>query len=338
LQWTALAVANAVAAFSGAWLQQRVEAEAIPLWVVFSLTAMPPLLTAFVGWRNIDEKKVPRRARRGGHGITLRRRLSAVWSGQRQNRTIMILTAFLFFWKFSPSVGYIQRSYLIDVRGFEPASFGSIISAGSISFLASLLVYRWIIRRFPGIPWYHYLYAMVGLAVLSFPLTFFLYLEADHPWWAAVTGLAPQDWALPRGWNRYEAFRVATEVFLSFATTPALMIPLTIAGETVKIERAGVGYAFLMAFANVTNMFEGMVGAALYRVFTRPEMDAIVAAFASSPLNVAHSNDERTLILQIFVYISLLFTLLTLPFLHLLRRELDREKIAIDLAGGNASD
>jgi hypothetical protein len=44
-----------------------------------------------------------------------------------------------------------------------------------------------------------------------------------------------------------------------FATIPAFLIPLTIAGGTVKVESAGVSYGFLMALSNVTDLFEGAV-------------------------------------------------------------------------------
>jgi hypothetical protein len=336
-QWTVLAIANAGAVFVGAWLQQRVEAGEIPLALIFLLTAVPPLLTAVVGFRNIDEKKGERAPKGGETRHTLRYRLGRTWATLKENRTIFILTVFLFFWKFSPSVGYIERSYLIDERGFEPASFGTILAAGSVTFLLSMLSYRLIVRHVTWIRWHHYLYAMVAVGLLSFPLSFYLYLDAQHPWWAALSALLPKSWQLPEGWNRYEGFRLLTEIILGFATTPALIIPLTIAAETVKVERAGVSYAFLMAFANITNMFEGMVGAGLYKVLSHARLDPLIAAFGDSVLNVAGSTDERTLILQIFVYVSLVFTLLTLPFLHLLRGELERQKIEIDLVGGPAA-
>ena len=53
--------------------------------------------------------------------------------------------------------------------------------------------------------------------------------------------------------------------------------------------------------------------------------------FRGSPLELAGTADERTLILEIFVYISLLFTLLAIPFLELLKRELARRDIVINL-------
>lgn len=60
-------------------------------------------------------------------------------------------------------------------------------------------------------------------------------------------------------------------------------------------------YAFLTAPSNATNMFEGTVGAGLYRIFERPEADPLLRAFEGSFFDIAGVSDERTLILQIFV-------------------------------------
>jgi len=60
-------------------------------------------------------------------------------------------------------------------------------------------------------------------------------------------------------------------------------------------------------------------------------MNRLVERFADIFLNIAHTGDQRTLILQMFVYISLFFTLLTIPFIELLRRELERRKVEINL-------
>lgn len=342
-QWTVLAVASAGAVFLGGWLQEKIEAGEISVALVFLVTGIPPLFTAAVGLRNIDEERVAAARTRvsapARRALRLRR-LAAVFSWARhlsariaENRTLLLLTAFIFFWKFSPSIGYIERSYLIDVRGFEASTFGAILSAGSFTFLASILAYRVIVRRFRRVRWHHYLYAMVAIGVLSFPLSFYLYLDPDHPWWRPIFFLLPEGAAPVFGWNRYEWFRLSTEIVLGFATIPAFLIPLTIAGETVKVERAGVSYAFLMSLSNLTNMFEGAVGAALYELFRQPAMTWIVQAFRGSVLEIAGTGDERTLILEMFVYISLVFTLLTIPFVHLLRKELERRDVEIRLGG-----
>jgi MFS family permease len=346
LQWTAMAIALAVSVLLGGWLQDKVQTGAIRPWLIFLLTGIPPLLTAAVGIWCIDEPKVQPAGRvrpythappRSWHDWSaaaferLRTAPGRFRDFRRNNRPIWLLALFIFFWKFSPSIGYIERSYLIDERGFSALSFGIIMSAGSIVFLVSILTYRLVVRLLPKVQWYQYLYAMIALGVLSFPLSFFLYLNPDHPWWHYVyVTLPPALNPLP-SWNRYEWFRLIFESVLGFASIPAFMIPLTVAGETVKLEYAGMGYAFLTALSNVTGMFEGVVGAGLYAVFRRPWMAWLLDAFQGSALNIAHTSDQRTLILELFVYISLVFTLLTIPFLVLLKRELERRAIAVNL-------
>jgi hypothetical protein len=332
-QWTMLAVANAGAVLLGAWLQERVQSGALSVATVFLLTGIPPLFTAAVGLAFIDETRGAGRRRRRLSPRASRRRPGAVRRWTARNRTVVLLAAFLFFWRFSPSIGYVERSYLIDERDFDATAFGATLAAGSVTFLLSLMTYRWIVRRFPRVRWHHHLYAMVALGVLSFPLSFFLYLDPEHPAWTALLALAPDGVRLPAGWNRYEAFRLGTEVVLRFATTPAFIIPLTIAGETVRVGRAGASYAVLTALANLTNVFEGMVGAGLYALLSRPGLRWLLEAFHGSAFDVAGVADERALILQIFVYIGLFFTLLTVPFLVALQRELGRRAITIDLAG-----
>jgi hypothetical protein len=215
------------------------------------------------------------------------------------------------------------------VRGFDPAHFGTIFTLQALTFLASILTYRWVLRRFPWILWYHYLYGVVGIMVVAFPLSFYFYLDPDHPWWDWLVSLAPAAWNPVPGWNRYVWLRALFSVLFGFATIPAFMIPLRVAGEVVRLEYAGMSYAFLMSLSNVTNTFEGLVGSALYWMFTRTWMSWLLAAFQQSPFDIAGVPDTRTLILQMFVYISLLFTLLVVPVVLALQRALARRGIEI---------
>jgi hypothetical protein len=247
----------------------------------------------------------------------------------RENRLLWLLVLFIVFWNFSPSIGYIERSYLIDVRGFDPAAFGTILTLQAITFLLSILTYRWVLRQWPWIQWYHYLYAMIAIMVVAFPFSFYFYLNPDHPWWHWILSLVPLDWNPVPLWNRYVWFRMIFSLLFGFATIPAFMIPLRVAGEVVKLEYAGMSYAFLMALSNVTNTFEGLVGSALYWLLNRPWMAWLLEAFYRSPFDIAGVADTRTLILQIFVYISLFFTLLALPVVVVLKRALARRGIEI---------
>jgi MFS family permease len=344
-QWLVLALANTGALYLSGWFQERIEAGRLDYWIVFLAAGLPPLLTALVGWRNIEEEPVaagapaPAAGRERTPLLDTVRTLRSRFAGfRRDNRPLWLLVLFLFFWKFRPSIGFIERSYLIDVRGFQPGSFGTILALGGVSFLLSIVVYRRLVQRFPRISWHQYLYAMVALGVASFPLSFYLYLNPEHPWWAAfaVFGGWPASLNPLPHWNRYEWFRLITETVLGFAAIPAFLIPLTLAGETVKLRYAAVGYAFLMSLANLTTVFEGVVGAGLYKLFSQSWMGWLPAAFHGSWLDIAGTADERTLILEMFVYISLVFTLLTIPFIRLLKREFERQGLVIHLGATRA--
>ncbi|MBI5441602.1 MAG: hypothetical protein HY900_10385 [Deltaproteobacteria bacterium] len=345
-QWTVFSIAAAGAALAGGWLEQRVQSGSISLSWIFLIAALPPLATAIVGILCIDEEKqrrnTPARARgprdsraasRGRGGAGGGSSLSKLGSWLSEHRTLCLLALFLFFWKFSPSIGYIERSYLIDVRDFKPATFGVLLSAERLTFLVSIFAYRWFVARVPAVQWYQYLYAMVAIGAVSFPVTFLLYLDPGHPWWDAVFLFVPEGWDPIPGWNRYEWARLVFQVVLGFATIAAFMIPLTLAGETVSVPHAGMNYAFLTALANATDTLEGTLGAGLYGLVTGRRLGWVLDAFHGSALDIAGVADKRTLALQLFIYLGLAFTLLTVPFVHLLRRELARRGISIDLAG-----
>lgn len=341
-QWLILSVANAGALFLGGWLQDNIEAGSVDPWVVFFLAGIPPLFTARVGIRYISEKKQlkPRkRTTKLGSSTGLNRAWPYIRSVpgrmnrfRKNNHTLWLLMLFIFFWKFSPSVGYIERSYLIDERGFTGASFGIILSVGGITFLISILVYRWVVGIFRRIRWHHYLYAMVAIGVLYFPLSFFLYLDPEHPWWRLFYFTLPDAYNPLPSWNRYQWFRLINGSIFSFAMIPAFLIPLTINGHTVKVTNAAIGYAFLTALANATNIVEDVIGAGLFKLFSSPWFGGLRNAFQGSIFEIANSLNTRTLILEMFIYISLLFTLLTIPFIELLRRDLKKQGIKIVLS------
>src|SRR5690606_30537797 len=222
-QWTVLSLANAGAIYVGGWFQEQIFSGAMEYWMVFLAAGLPPLATAFIGWRNIDEDPVEASARPRQAGIRwmrFRQTITALPSKfadfRRSNRLIWLLVLFIFFWKFSPSIGFIERSYLIDVRGFEPSSFGTILSIGGITFFLSIIAYRWVVNQYPRVAWHQYLYAMVALGMASFPLSFYLYLHPDHPWWDVFAFFHhwPEFLNPFPHWNRYEWFRLVTETIL----------------------------------------------------------------------------------------------------------------------------
>lgn len=324
-EWTLLALSNAAVAFVSGWFEEQILHGDLAYWMIFMATGIFPLATVCVGIMNIPEKKGTQT--RIAKSPTSTKPPSP--ESARRDDVMVFLVLFIFMWNFSPSIGYIERSYLIDVRGFSPTVFGTVFTLQALTFLVSIVAYRGFLRLWPAIAWHQYLYAMVGIMVVAFPLSFYLYLNPNHPWWNWLTTIFSLFSNPVPGWNRYVWFRIVFSVLFGFATIPAFIIPLRIAGETVEVESAGMSYAFLMALTNVTNVIEGVIGSGLYWLLTQPKLSWLVVAFRESLFNIAATSDKRTLILQLFVYISLAFTLLTVPFIELLRRALDRHGIVI---------
>ncbi|HEY2918444.1 MAG TPA: PucC family protein, partial [Candidatus Binatia bacterium] len=252
-QWTMLVLANAIVAALSGWFQQRIQEGEFAYWMIFGATGFPPLFTAVVGLINIPERPVHlsnrSRARRRHFRWrhlpsrmlgTIRLLPDTLRALSPENRLLMLLVLFIVLWNFSPSIGYIERSYLIDVRGFTPAVFGTVFTLQAFTFLASIITYRFVLQHWRSVQWYHYLYAMIFIMVLAFPLSFYFYLDPEHPWWDYILIDIAREWNPFPQWNRYVWFRIVFSVLFGFATIPAFMIPLRVAGEVVKIQYAGM--------------------------------------------------------------------------------------------------
>lgn len=261
-----------------------------------------------------------------------------------ENHLLLALFFFILFWKFNPSVGYIQDSYLIDKRGFTPEIFGTLGMISGITFLLSVLWYRFATQKLPFIKWNHWLYAMVALSIVTTPFSFFTYMEPSHPWWRAIEGmwLVPEitRWCTSIGifpsWNRYVWFSVLVGNLLSIAAIPAFMIPLQIAGKGISVAKAGMLYALLMTVSNFMGTIDGLSGGVVYGWFfdgADPESvsQKLLAAYVGSFFDMAQTADKRALILGIFVWIGTFCTFLSIPFVIWVQRAFNKAGVSISL-------
>lgn len=281
--------------------------------------------------------------------------LISLW---RNERYLAYMILFLIAWHFSPSIGYAFRTYSVDELGFTPAIMGVQRSVGAVVYLISIVGFYWLIRRYANMRWHTVLYWMIALGAISLALDYYYYLPPDHPlsvtlpfpWWPRVIGFVhpladfgksswlfwmawPYDAAVALAtWNRYHWWSVSVGSLLYMVSIPAFLIPLILAGQVIKKEQAAMMYALLMSVVNATNSFEDIVGGMLYKLFSSDMGRPLVALFESSPFNFSATHNERLLILQLFVYISAFFTLVGIPFIMLLKRELERTGIEITLS------
>lgn len=267
-----------------------------------------------------------------------------------ENHLLLALFFFTLFWKFNPSVGYIQDSYLIDKRGFTPEIFGTLGMIGGIVFLLSVFWYRFVTQVLPCVKWHHWLYAMILLSIVATPLSFFTYMEPDHPWWKTVEGM----WLIPEltrwtesmgifpSWNRYVWFSVLVSNLLFVAAIPAFMIPLQIAGKGISVAKAGMLYALLMTVSNFMGTVDGLIGGMIYGWFWSDTdhgglFQQLLTSFAESPWNIAQTGDKRALILGIFVWTGTVCTLFAIPFVVCVQRAFQKTGIEISLREKDAA-
>ncbi|MBI1884372.1 MAG: hypothetical protein HYS08_09250 [Chlamydiae bacterium] len=357
-QWMMLGLAAMLVALFSGWFQTKIEGGKFSYALIFALTGLFPLLTLIIGVKNLEEEK----------GIYPQVSPVSFWKKfrnpfksfpeakirfrnfEKEYRAVLLLALFTVAWNFSPSVSYAARAYWVSHLEFTPLILGILGAASNVVLLLSILVYRWVVRRFALIQWYHYLYAMVALGVVSLAAGYYLYLPPGHPLsfsfsfpWERILSLAAGlkesvmgSWIyrLLEGashWNRYHWWALFTETTLGFASIAAFMIPLTLAGEVAQRHHAGFTYALLMSVSNFTNAIGNVAGGVLYKLFSLSAMTGFMKGFETSLFNLSHSHDSEVLILQLFVYISAFFTLLAIPFVGMVRRELERKGIKVKL-------
>lgn len=339
-QWTMYALSSAAAGFVGGWLTTHIEAGDIGYETAFLAASILPLIVAFVAWRTVSEEPKKEAKIDTGARKTISQKASSLCCAihaccslenikvfVKKHRLLMALFFFIFFWNFNPSFGYIEKSYLIDKRGFTPDIFGMLAVVNGCVFLASVVCYRLVTRWVTRITWEHWLYAMIVLSIITLPSSVFMYLEPGHPWWKLVDRLIPDwlgTWEYIPDWNRYVWFRLITGSLISFAAIPAFMIPLQIAGKGINVAVAGLQYALLMSISNFSHTVDNMLGGALYGLLFGDErsvgMHPLLQQFSHSVFEIAGSVDKRTLILELFIWVGVLFTLLSIPFVMWVKR------------------
>jgi hypothetical protein len=176
LQWFALGLAGVIAASLGGKLQTLVASGALPLAYVFIATGCIPFITAIVAMIFVREKKIDRNDIKTGADARVGwKEIKEVFS----IRTFWILTAFIFFWKYSPSFGAVFSYYNIDILKFDPMFLGALGAIDKAIFPLSIIFYAGLRKYFPGIRVRHYLYASIVISLIYYALeTLFLMPEA----------------------------------------------------------------------------------------------------------------------------------------------------------------
>lgn len=179
LQWFALGVAGFIAGFSGGQLQSAIKSGSIHLSAVFVISGFIPLLTSLISLIFINEKKAVKITFSGTESENREAEQSNTVDLKTikeilSSKTFWVLTAFIFFWKYSPSFGSIFAYYRIDILKFDEKFLGNVSAVGNAVFPISIALYFGLKKWFPKINDKYYLYAGVAIG-LVYSATLWLY-------------------------------------------------------------------------------------------------------------------------------------------------------------------
>jgi len=220
-----------------------------------------------------------------------------LWSGKP--KLFWMITAFVFFWKFSPSVGMASFYYFSEVLKFPERFFGYLDSIGSVSWVAGIILYGWLLKKYPGISRKTYLYFSVLLSAFGLFLGYLYYLDPR----TMIFGLS----------LNFSAIAVISAVFFSLLGAPSFLLPLAIAGDAAKSGKEAITYAWFMSVSNFAGTMSSFTGGWLYENLQNTDLSSLAVFIGTGDFLGAEAN--KALLLRLFVWISALFTLFTIPLI-----------------------
>lgn len=180
LQWFALGIAGFIAGFSGGQLQAAIKSGSINLSTVFVISGFIPLLTSLISLIFVVEEKIAKSASgEAEKGVVDFETVKEILS----SKTFWILTAFIFFWKYSPSFGSILKYYKMDILKFDEKFLGNIDAVGYAVFPISILFYFGLKKWFPRIKNKYYLYAGVVIGLIYSAILWLYFLPTESFNW-----------------------------------------------------------------------------------------------------------------------------------------------------------
>ncbi len=183
IQWFALGVAGFISGLYSGELQAAVKAGTISLPWIFIAIGCVPLLTSIIAGFFVKEEKIKKSAKTNCQNVQVQKIDLATIKEVASSKIFWILSAFIFFWNYSPSFGGIFQYYQIDIMRFDEKFLGKIQAIGGAIFPLSILFYAGCRKYFPKFTIKHWLYANIGLGILGTWLFWFYLLPESRLNW-----------------------------------------------------------------------------------------------------------------------------------------------------------
>ncbi len=248
-QWGAVYTAGIITALAGGWVAVHLKNQTI-----FTINAVFPLLVLFLVSFFLKEEK------HSDHKEQLRASFAALKSASRE-KTLWLVALFLFFWKFSPSIGDPFFYYANDVLKFDKMFFGI---AGAIGSAASVLGAVLFARFSQKIKTKKLLYysIVLGVGATLFDLIYFTPFILNNLWRARIVFLSSQTIL-----SIFEVF-----IFLTMLNLSAIICPKYSEGTV---------FAALMSVWNLGQMGSAALGGWLFGQIGLQPLIVVSAVFTA---------------------------------------------------------
>lgn len=232
IQWGAVYFAMILTAFAGGHLSDLARKGEVAYQTIFGVTTVFPLVTLLVVLFLVRESRAERRVEGAASGIR------SVFG----RKDLWILSGFLFFWNFSPSIGSAFFYYAVDTLKFDGAFFGLLQAVGAVAGFAASFLFKYSeripVRRFM-------LFAVLaGTASMLFTFIYFAPAVIADPSLSRTIALA----------SGFIFGMLNTLIFLALVNLAAKVSPQYAGGMT---------FAFLMSFYNLGTMGSSALGGLL---------------------------------------------------------------------------
>jgi MFS family permease len=253
IQWGAVYLAMILTAFGGGQISDLARNGAVSYRTIFGVTAVFPLVTMLVAFFLIRESKTERTPEEATAGIRSIFRKKDLW----------ILSGFLFFWNFSPSINSAFFYYAVDTLKFDGAFIGLLQAVAAFAaFLGSFLfkyAERVPVRRF--LLWA----ALLGTASVLSTFVYFMPAVIADP-------------------SLSKTIALSTNFFFGLLSTQIFLTLLNLAAKVSPQYAGGTTFAFLMSFYNLGLLGSHALGGLLFNVVGFQGLIVLAALFSLSAL------------------------------------------------------
>lgn len=248
-QWGAVYGAGIITSLAGGWVAEHLKNQTI-----FMINGVFPLLVLFLVLFLVKEEK------HNDHKEQARASFAALKSASRE-KTLWLVALFLFFWKFSPSVGTPFFYYANDALKFDKMFFGVAGAVGGAAAVVGAMLFPYFSGKIK-IKQLIYCSIALGVGTTLFDLIYFAPFILNNLWRARVVYLSSQ--------AIFGFFEVV--ILLTLLNLSAIICPKYSEGTT---------FAALMSVWNLGEMGSAVLGGWLFDQIGLQPLIVVSAVFTA---------------------------------------------------------